>query len=244
LRHSFEKDMGGWQMSHVRIIATGGGGFTHESYPQLDDFCLAQVGKPAPKVGFIGTASRDDPTKVARFHARFADVTGMHVHLAMDLTARDLAERMQGLDLVYVGGGNTEAMVAEWRAAGWDKVLVAAARRGVVLAGVSAGAVCWFDRFLYHSGTGPMRPLAGLGLIAGGACPHYSTEPDRRAALQAAVRAGTMPDSLALDDGAAVLMGVSGPLALCSSAPGAGACHVRQDGQGGVTETPLNLSEA
>jgi len=83
-------------------------------------------------------------------------------------------------------------------------VLSEAYRSGVTLAGVSAGAVCWFDAFLFNSGQGPMRPLSGLGLIPMGACPHYTTETDRRAALQMAVAAGKMPTTLAIDDGVAV----------------------------------------
>jgi hypothetical protein len=138
---------------------------------------------------------------------------------------------------------HTEAMIADWRARGWDRVLTEAARRGVMLAGVSAGAVCWFDKFLYSSGTGPMRPLDGLGLIRGGACPHYSTEADRQAALNAAVSNGTMPDSFAIDDGVAVLFGRDGPTAHCIAEVGAMAYQVRRRPDGVVVTTPLGVSD-
>jgi dipeptidase E len=93
----------------------------------------------------------------------------------------------------------------------------------VTLAGVSAGAVCWFDAFLFNSGQGPMRPISGLGLIPMGACPHYSTETDHSAALQMAVAAGKMPTTLAIDGGVAVVFENGRPLAIFSVTPGAGA---------------------
>jgi dipeptidase E len=234
--------MKGAAVPGINITAIGGGGFTHDTCPALDDFCLKQTGKAKPRLGFIGTASRDDPLKIDRFHARFDGLTAMHVHVPMTLGAQSLAQRLDALDMVYVGGGDTEAMVTSWRANGWDRVLCDAARRGLALAGVSAGAVCWFDRFLFHSGVGPMRPVPGLGLIAGGACPHYSTETDRRAALHDAVAGRAMPDTYALDDGVALAFDASGPAALCQAEPGAGAHRVARDPAGHVVETTLSLA--
>lgn len=227
----------------IKIIAAGGGGFTHAGHPALEDFCLAQLGKTRPRIGYIGSANGDDPIRITRFHARFAASTSAQMHLAMTLEAQDLSNHLVSLDMVYVGGGNTEAMIADWRARGWDRVLTEAARRGVMLAGVSAGAVCWFDKFLYSSGTGPMRPLDGLGLIRGGACPHYSTEADRQAALNAAVSNGTMPDSFAIDDGVAVLFGRDGSTAHCIAEVGAMAYQVRRRPDGVVVTTPLGVSD-
>ncbi|MBO6776412.1 MAG: peptidase E [Marinibacterium sp.] len=224
----------------MKIIAIGGGGFTHETFPELDDFCLQQTGRRRPRIAYIGTASRDNATKIARFKSRFADVSEAQIHLPMSLTATDLARRLDDFDLIYVGGGNTEAMVNTWRANEWDRVLGDACRSGVALAGVSAGAVCWFDAFLFSSGQGPMRPLDGLGLIPMGACPHYSTETDRRAALHKAVAAGDMPTTLAIDDGVAVAFDNAHPVAICSAVPGAGAYCVSQTATG-TTETPLSL---
>jgi dipeptidase E len=237
-RHTWEK------MQKMKIIALGGGGFTHGSHPELDDFCLSQVGKARPRLGYVGSASQDDSNRIARFHQRFAKTVSVHVHLAMSLDAQGLADRLYDLDMVYVGGGNTEVMVATWRANGWDRVLCDAARRGVILAGVSAGAVCWFDNFLYSAGAGPMRPLRGLGLVSGGACPHYSTETDRRAALHAAIASGTMPNSIAIDDGVAVVLDAAGPTKFCSAEPGACAYQVIRTDDGETLETKLLVPNA
>jgi dipeptidase E len=143
--------------------------------------------------------------------------------------------------MVYIGGGDTEGMVASWRRNGWDRVLCDASKSGLTLAGVSAGAVCWFDRFLFNSGNGPLRPLRGLGLIAAGACPHYSTELERRAALHASVANGAMPTSFAIDDGVAVAFNGSSPVSICVAEQGADAYQVSCDEQGIVTEVALDI---
>lgn len=225
----------------MKIIAIGGGGFTHESFAELDDFCLEQAGRTRPRMGFIGAASGDDPVKSARFHRRFEPLAGCTVDLPMSLSTAELATRLAGLDMVYVGGGDTEAMVALWRRNGWDRVLHRAARDGLCLAGVSAGAMCWFERFLFSSGAGPMRPVPGLGLIPGGCCPHYSTEPERRAALHAAVAAGAMPASIAIDDGVAVAFDDAWPVAICAAVNGAGAYRI-EVGPEGCREAALAVS--
>ncbi len=232
-----ERDVG-----ELSIVAIGGGGFTHGTYPSLDAFCITRSGKDDPAVGFIGTASRDDPVKIDRFHACFSTHVTRHEYLPMDLDAEALARRLAGLDMVYVGGGDTEAMVAEWHGSGWDDVLRDAALSGLTLAGVSAGAVCWFEWFLFSSGTGPMRPLRGLGLLRGGACPHYSTEPDRQVALHKAVADRSMPASLAMDDGVAVAFGAKGPEAVLSAAPDAGAYEITRRSDGTAHQVPLRVS--
>ena len=65
----------------TRVIAIGGGGFTHEVDPAMEDFILAQVRAERPRIGFIGTASQDDPVKIARFHRRFGVVCAVTTHL-------------------------------------------------------------------------------------------------------------------------------------------------------------------
>lgn len=227
-------------IKNINVTAIGGGGFTHDTYPLLDDFCLARAGKANPHIGFIAAASMDDPVRVGKFHSYFEGRVASQTHLPMTLDAQDLANHLEKLDIVYVGGGNTEAMVAHWCNTGWDKVLCAAAQR-IALAGVSAGGVCWFERFLFDAGNGQMRPVAGLGLIKGGACPHYSTEPTRRTALWAAVGNRTMPQSIAIDDGVAVVFDSSGPQMFCAAEPDGATYSVERLSNGTVREKRLNL---
>ena len=57
----------------------------------------------------------------------------------------DLREQVLAHDVVLVAGGNTANMLAVWRVHGFDTVLREAWESGVVLAGWSAGAICWFE---------------------------------------------------------------------------------------------------
>ena len=53
-----------------------------------------------------------------------------------------LRELLLSQDIVYVGGGSMRNLLAIWRVHGLDTILREAWERGVVLAGLSAGAMC------------------------------------------------------------------------------------------------------
>jgi len=85
-------------------------------------------------------------------------------------------------------------------------VLVEAHAAGVLLSGMSAGAMCWFESGLTDSFWGAgYQPLACLGLLPGACGVHYHADPQRRTTLLAAIEAGTVDSAIAIDDYAAVL---------------------------------------
>lgn len=219
-----------------RLIAIGGGGFTHGSDPAMEDFILAQT-VARPRVGYIGTANHDDPARVAAFHVRFGAVARVHSHLPMDANASNVQHWLAALDMVYVGGGNALHLLEQWRTRGIDQVMVAAARRGVLMAGVSAGANVWFEQALSDSGGKGLAPISGIGMVGGSCCPHYSTEPQRQSAFMACVAQGAIADGLAIDDGVAVLIDGAARLTVFSARPGATAHSVRRMGLAAVCET-------
>ncbi|MBC7706631.1 MAG: peptidase E [Rhodoferax sp.] len=219
---------------HPRLIAIGGGGFTHETDPDLENFLLAQWPTARPRIGFVGTASRDDPAKIARFHARFTTVCASHTHLPMAADAAHAQAWLDDLDIVYVGGGNTLHLVAHWREQGIDQVMKAAALRGVLMAGVSAGANVWFDHALSDSAGTGLQPCRGIGLFAGSCCPHYSSEPQRPPAFVACIAGGALPDGVAIDDGVAVLVDGQGVMRAFSAREGGRAYKVRRSGDAAV----------
>jgi peptidase E len=220
----------------VRVIAMGGGGFTHDCDPTLDDFVLSRTGCSRPRIGLLATASHDDTEKIRRFHARFAARCERHVHLLSSADAPALATWLNTLDAVYVAGGNTVHLLAHWRQHGWDQVLLAAARRGVLMAGVSAGASVWFEQAMSDAGGNGLAPLSGLGLVKGSCCPHYSQEPHRQPAFATCIARGDLPDGVAIDDGVAVLFENSVARAAFSARPAAGAYHLRRHQQQVVQE--------
>jgi dipeptidase E len=113
----------------------------------------------------------------------------------------DLRAFLLEQDVIYVGGGNTANMLAIWRVHGVDRILREAWEAGVVLAGISAGAICWFEAAVTDSfGVPPTGLRDGLGFLPGSACPHYNSE-DRRRPVYHELVLGGFPGGYAADDG-------------------------------------------
>jgi aminopeptidase N len=79
-------------------------------------------------------------------------------------------------DVIYVGGGNTKSMLAVWREWKIDKLLKKAYNRGVVLAGVSAGAICWFEQGITDSWVNNLNVLECLGFFVCGIIGRFGDE--------------------------------------------------------------------
>ncbi len=211
------------------IFAMGGGGFTMEpSNPLLDDFVLSLVPESAtrePRILFLPTASGDTAAQIQAFHARFGDRFCVAEHLSLfrlqDARA-PLAEIVLSQDVLYVGGGSMRNLLAIWRAHDLDRLLIEAWRRGIVLAGISAGAMCWFQWGITRSSGAP-APLAGLGLLDGSLSVHADGDPERLPVWLCAVRDGTLPGGWAIDDGAGLLFAGKHLQRVVSSRPAAGA---------------------
>jgi peptidase E len=140
-------------------------------------------------------------------------------------------------DVIYVGGGDTANLLVLWRRHGLDVLLREAYSRGAVLAGVSAGMLCWFNDGVTDS-YGGLEPLRdGLGIIDASACPHYDGEPGRRSTYHRLIAAG-MQSGYAADDGAALHFHGQTLVEIVSSRPQASAYRVELVGKS-VTETRL-----
>jgi peptidase E len=233
-----------------RIVAMGGGGFSVEpDNALLDRFVLDLAAAAAeragrdgarPRICFLPTASGDAEGYIESFHEAFDSIADAS-HLALFArTERDVAGFLGGQDAIYVGGGNTENMLAIWRIHGVDRALRAAWERGVVMAGLSAGSLCWFE-----SGTtdsyGPELAIVGggLGFLPGSHCPHYDGEPGRRPLFQRLVGEGRLPAGFAADDGAALIFRGTGLDECVSSRPAAACYRVAREPDGSVIERRL-----
>jgi peptidase E len=225
-----------------QILAMGGGGFTmHERTPALDKFVLALTGKPVPKICFLPTASGDPRDQVTRFYERFGgwpcEPTVVSLfHLAHSRI--DPVEHLLTRDAIYVGGGSMRNMLAIWREHGIDEVMRLAWNSGVVLAGLSAGAMCWFEGGVSMSGGAP-EPVGGLGLLAGSLSVHLDGESERLPVYVDAVASGELPEGYAADDGAALLFAGTQLSECVASRPDARVVRVSADGCGGVREVDL-----
>jgi dipeptidase E len=95
-------------------------------------------------------------------------------------------------------------MLAVWREWGFDIVLKEAWEKGVVLAGISAGAICWFEQGITDSFADELKVMDCLGFLKGSCCPHFDGEPERRPSFHRMLLEGSIHPGLALDDCAAV----------------------------------------
>jgi dipeptidase E len=222
-----------------QIVALGGGGFSIESdNPLLDRFIMALTQKRKPRVCFVPTASGDSDTYVTRFYRAFPASRCTPTHLSLFHGYPSLREVLCNQDLIYVGGGNTANMLALWRLHKLDTALKAAWQAGVVLCGVSAGAMCWFEGGITDSFGQRLSVFRdGLGFLKGGFCPHYDGEPERRPALKRAIRNGLFP-TIAADDGVALHFINRRLVEAVSSRPTARAYRVHLV-NGNVVEEPI-----
>jgi dipeptidase E len=222
----------------------GGGGFTmQERSPALDLLVLTLTGKPVPKVCFLPTASGDPREQTTRFYERFAGWPCEPSILSLFHLGRDRINPLEHLkeqDAIYVGGGSMRNMLAVWREHGVDAAMRRAWEAGVVLAGLSAGAMCWFQGGITMSGGAP-APVAGLGLLPGSMSVHLGGEPERMPAYRSAVGSGTLPAGYAVDDGAALLFEGERLSSCVASHADARVLLVRADDAGGVVEQDMPI---
>jgi len=226
-----------------QIIALGGGGFSME--PEnltLDEYVLAQARLQSPAVLFIPTASGDADPYVLRFYTAFSGLPCRPSHLSLFRRTPDLRACLLSQDVIYVGGGNTKSMLGVWREWGLPEVLREAWAAGVVLAGISAGAICWFEQGLTDSFDGEFRPLQCLGFLAGSCCPHYDGEGERRPTYHQLVRNGELLPGYAVEDGVALHFVGDDLHRIVASRPGVTAYRVQRV-NGEVQEEPLAVDD-
>lgn len=165
------------------IVAIGGGKIGGRGTVRIDRQIIRLSNKRRPNILFVPTASSDSEIYWKRFREYFGGFLKCPtdvLFLVKETPSREQIERkVFPADVVYVGGGNTLYMMRVWRRLGVDRILKAAYRKGTVMAGISAGAICWFDSghsdsmSFYDPHHWKYINVRGLGLIRGINCPHY-----------------------------------------------------------------------
>lgn len=189
----------------MTFVAIGGGDVRENETLVIDRRIIELSGSKRPRVVFVPTASEDAADYVATIDEYY---TGLGCTVEALTRDRDDAEGLIGdADIIYVGGGSTRLLVAEWRERGWDTLVRAAGERGAVLCGLSAGANCWFASCSTDSdiieGTGTqLTRIDALGWLPGLFCPHYDAEPARRATIGSMLAPGEI--ALCVDNRAAL----------------------------------------
>ena len=199
-----------------KIIAIGGGGFTHQLDQSLDQFVIDKLKKTNNKIGFLATASKDDEKKISLFYKRFENTEFELSHFNLTSNINGFSEWIMSKDLVYIGGGNTVFMLEIWRKNKLEHIFKEAYEKGIILSGISAGAVCWFD-WILSDAVGPgFNPLRGINLISGSCTPH-SSNIERINQFESDIKSNKLPQGVAIDDGVAVVFVDGKPTEVYSS---------------------------
>ena len=170
---------------------------------------LARTRKKHPKVLYIPTATEDSGDRIASFRQYYLGLGAAEVEalrlINENPSRATIRKKIFNSDLIYVNGGNTYRMLKIWKRYGVDAMLRTAHRRGVVMSGYSAGAICWF-KYGCSDSFEKKKPfkLAAMGMFHAVLCPHYDTEPVRRPALKNIMRRTPELVAIALDENAAI----------------------------------------
>lgn len=230
------------------ILATSGGfeatgrGPFNVRFAGLLRYALELSGALVPRICFVNTAGGDSDLWLRACYAAASleDVKASHLSLFTMPNVPDIRAHLLAQDVIWVGGGSVANLLSLWRLHGVDSAMREAWEAGVVLAGVSAGSLCWHVGGTTDSFGPELQPVTnGLGFLPYGNGVHYDSEEQRRPLLQRLVADGVLPLSFATDDGVGLhYEGTS--LAEClTDLSGKYAYRVEADGAGGVTETRL-----
>jgi len=227
------------------VLAIGGFGMPGADpaqMPRLIGHALELSGRDTPRACVLNTAMGDEPGMFVRMYSWLSGTSARASHLQLFPLPNvcDPEDMLLSQDVILVGGGSVANMLAVWRVHGLDRVMRAAWHQGIVLAGVSAGALCWFEGGTTDSFGPELRPFtAGLAMLAGSYCPHYSSEPRRRPLYESLVADGGLPPGIACDDGTAAHFADDALTEIVADRPGQFGYRVEQDGAGGAAETRL-----
>jgi dipeptidase E len=195
-----------------KIVAIGGGEISDQETAAIDQRIIELTGKTKPNALFIPTASSDASGYIETFETYYGKHFGCQTRILKLVenppVFAEMAAMVLNSDLIYVGGGNTYKMMKLWRRLGLDDVLAQAASRGIILSGLSAGAICWFRYGHSDSRSFSSNPnwdfirVRGLGFINAVFCPHYHFEKRENSLSEMIAKRGGI--GIACDNNAAI----------------------------------------
>ena len=189
----------------TRTIFAYGGAFTK----QFMRYVIALTKKQNPRICFLPTATGDNAATIVSWYEVCQDLPMQpyvqKTFIASYTEPKTFDENLLSMDAIIVSGGNTLNMLAIWKAQGIDTVLRKAYNKGIVLAGGSAGGLCWFDGGTTDSHPKDLAIIHGLAFIAASHCPHYDSEPMRKPLYLDNIIRGRLSAGYAIDDRAGVV---------------------------------------
>ena len=192
-----------------------------------------------PRVSHLPTASGDqrllgDDMAEA---ARVAGYDFTNVYLFPMPNLEDVEGHLLDQDVVWVNGGSVANLLAVWRVHDLEGVFRRVWEAGVVLAGVSAGSICWYAAGTTDSFGPELRAVTnGLGFLPYGSGVHYDSEARRRPFVHRLVADGTLPTTHCTDDGVGLVYHGTELVEAVSEQDGKGAFIVTREGDDAVEE--------
>ena len=233
----------------MRILAASGGFLPSDRGPfqwrrgPLIEHAFALAGSPdRPRICYVGTATGDSLNGIAGFYRAFvgSDARASHLELFAMPNVSDVRAHLLAQDVVWVGGGSVANLLAIWQVHDLDTVMREAWEAGVVLAGVSAGSICWHVGGPTDSYGPDLRPVTnGLALVPYGNGVHYDSEAQRRPLLHQLVGDQALPVSHATDDGVGLVYEGTQLVEVVADRPGVAAYRIERASDASVTEMRL-----
>jgi dipeptidase E len=188
------------------LILMSAGGYTLEPESEmLDRFFLSFVKKLRPHICLLPTASGDRSETIERFHTKFGEYGAKTSHISLFMPETDDIEgHLLKTDGIYITGGNTKSMLALWREWSVDLALVKAYKAGIPIAGISAGAMCFYEQGFSDSFDSGYQKIKGLGILKGSFCPHFSPGNERAALYENSIKSGKLKSGIGVGDGVAL----------------------------------------
>lgn len=172
-------------------------------------YIISLTKKTNPKICFLPTATGDNEGYINYWFELCIDESVrpyvQKVFINSSPYQKSFQERLLDMDAIVIGGGNTLNMLSIWKGQGIDTVLRKAYEKGIILAGGSAGSLCWFSHGFSDSRPKTLTKIEGLDYINASHCPHYNSEPERKKLYETAILKGEMLPGYACDDYAGIL---------------------------------------
>lgn len=231
--------------SEPTILATSGGhrvgGRTRVTFDSLVHHAvdLSGVHGRRPRVMYVGTAIGDAEHFTSRMSeaARVAGFDLTPLHLFPMPNVEDVEGAVLDQDVIWVMGGSVANLLAVWRVHGLDRIMRRAWQAGVVLSGVSAGSICWFEGGATDSFGPELRPIKdALAFLPYGNGVHYDSDEGRRPLMHQLVADGTLPTAHCTDDGVGLVYRGTELVETVTEIPRKGAYVVMREGDSAVEE--------
>lgn len=170
---------------------------------------ITLTGKENPKICFLPTATGDRDSYIVKWYDLCKELPMrayvQKLFINSTSTPKSFEETLLSMDAIVVGGGNTLNMLAIWKAQGIDTILRKAYNKGIVLAGGSAGGMCWFNSAYTDSRPQKLTKIDCLNFINASFCPHYNSEESRRPTYHNSILTKKQLPGYACDEDAGIL---------------------------------------